>query len=161
MAQDEVIEFFTPPNLLKAKLGGGQFTGVDPVLIRRAEAAIEEIRSEFTAWTTDDVAKLVAARASFAKSRNTRARAALLRAALDMKGQAATFDYPLIARVCASLVRLIGELPREKDLPLSLVDAHVNAVHVICRDKIMDETNAIALALIQELDSQVAVALKN
>ena len=39
------------------------------------------------------------------------ARAALLRAAHDIKGQAATFNYPLIARVAGSLSRLIGELP--------------------------------------------------
>ncbi len=70
-------------------------------------------------------------------------RAALLRAAHDMKGQAATFNYPLIARVAGSLSKLIGELPRRRDLPLGLVDAHVNAIHVIYRDKVMDESNKI------------------
>ena len=71
-------------------------------------------------------------------------RAALLRAAHDMKGQAATFNYPLIARVAGSLSKLIGELPADKELPLGLVDAHVSAIHVIYRDKVMDESNKIA-----------------
>ena len=55
----------------------------------------------------------------------------LLRAAHDMKGQAATFNFPLIARVAGSLAKLIDDLPAEKELPLALVDAHVNAIHVI------------------------------
>ena len=71
-------------------------------------------------------------------------RAALLRAAHDMKGQAATFDFPLIARVAGSLANLINDLPEGKNLPLALVDAHVDAVQVIHKQKINDTSNAVA-----------------
>ena len=85
--------------------------------------------------------------------------AALMRAAHDMKGQAATFDYPMIARVAGSLSKLIGELPENRDLPLGLVDAHVSAIHVIYRDKVMDASNKMAVALSAELEKQVAALL--
>ena len=159
MARQQPIELFMPPNMLKAKVGGGP-GGIDPAAIRRAEAAMEDIKSEFTAWAAADVEKLVAARACFAKNPDAASRAALLRAAHDMKGQAATFNYPLIARVSGSLSKLIGELPADKDLPLGLVDAHVNAVHVIYRDKVMDESNKLAMALTIELEAQVGQILK-
>ena len=76
-----------------------------------------------------------------------------------MKGQAATFNYPLIARVAGSLSRLIHDLPADAELPLSLVDAHVNAIHVIYRDKVMDMSNKMALALAEELEARVGELL--
>ena len=42
-------------------------------------------------------------------------RSALLRAAHDIKGQAPTFNYPLIARVAGSLSRLIDDIRRHLD----------------------------------------------
>jgi hypothetical protein len=160
MTREQPIELFMPPNMLKAKVGSGT-GGIDSAAIRRAEAAMDDIKSEFAAWAAADVEKLVAARARYAKTPDAESRAALLRAAHDMKGQAATFNYPLIARVSGSLSWLVGELPPDRDLPLGLVDAHVSAVHVIYRDKVMDESNKLALALSVELESQVAAVLKS
>ena len=161
MSREQPIELFMPPNMLKAKVGGGGFSGLDMAAIKRAEAAMETLKSEFAAWAAEDVAKLVAARAAYGKNRDAASRAALLRTAHDMKGQAATFNYPLAARVAGSLSKLIGELPADKDLPAGLVDAHVSAVHVIHRDGMTDQGNKIALMLCTELESQVAALLKS
>jgi len=151
------LELFMPPNMLKAKVGSG---GFDMAAVERADAAMEGIKSEFDAWAADDVEKLLAARARFFKTPDAASRATLLRAAHDMKGQAATFNYPMIARVCGSLSKLIGEWPADRDLPLTLIDAHVSAVEVIRREKVMDETNILAQALTKELEKQVTAALK-
>ena len=83
------------------------------------------------------------------------ARAALLRAAHDIKGQAGTFSYPLIARVAGSLSRLIGELPETTTLPVALIDAHVNAILVIHKQAMQDTGDKIALALCRELEARV------
>ena len=161
MARQQPIELFMPPNMLKAKVGSAGPGGMDLAAIKRAEVAMEDIKGEFATWAAADVERLMTAREQFAKAKTPATRAGLLRAAHDMKGQAATFNFPLVARVAGSLSKLIGELPAEKDLPLSLVDAHVNAVHVIYRDKVMDESNKIALTLCVELERQVGVLLKS
>ena len=158
MARQKPIELFMPPNMLKAKVGGHGNGVLDMAAIMRAESAVEELKSEFADWAAEDVRRLVAAREAFAKTPNHKNRAALLRAAHDMKGQAATFNYPLIARVSGSLSKLIHDLG-DRELPLGLVDAHVSAVHVIYRDKVMDFSNKVALALIEELEARVAEAL--
>jgi len=67
---------------------------MDMAAIKRAEAAMEELKSEFAGWAADDVKKLEAAREAFARSPDQKTRAALLRAAHDMKGQAATSISP-------------------------------------------------------------------
>ena len=155
MGRQQPIELFMPPNMLKAKVGG-TIVGVDMAAVKRAEAAMDSLKGEFAEWAQDDVHKLVAAREAFAAHPSPKTRAGLLRAAHDMKGQAATFNYPLIARVAGSLSRLIHDLPANTDVPLALVDAHVNAIHVIYRDKVMDMSNKMALALAQELEARVA-----
>ena len=110
MARKQPIELFMPPNMLKAKVGGG-LGGLDMAALKRAEAAMEGLKKEFGHWIADDVGALTEARARYAQTPDAHTRGALIRAAHDIKGQAATFNYPLIARVAASLSRMIGELP--------------------------------------------------
>src|SRR6185295_13460610 len=104
------IELFMPPNMLKAKVGGGR-GGPDLSAIKRAEEAMEALKSEFNDWIAGDVKKLMAVRARYSDSPDADTRATLLRTAHDIKGQAPTYNYPLIARVAASLSRMVGELP--------------------------------------------------
>ena len=49
MAREQPIELFMPPNMLKAKVGG-LFSGIDMAAIKRAETAMETLKSEFTGW---------------------------------------------------------------------------------------------------------------
>jgi chemotaxis protein histidine kinase CheA len=150
----EPIELFMPPNMLKAKAGSGP-GGLDMAAVKRAEQAMETLKSEFADWLADDVGVLVAARTRYGEKPDAATRAALLRAAHDIKGQAATFNYPLIARVAGSLSRMIGDLPESTALPLSLIDAHVNAILVIHKQAMQDTADKIALALCTELDARV------
>lgn len=152
MKRQQPIELFMPPNMLKAKAGGG-LGGIDMAAMKRAEGAIETLKTAFGDMMADDVKTLIAARARYAKAPNAPGRAALMRAAHDIKGQAATFQFPLIARVAGSLAKLIGELPGA--LPDALIDAHVTAIQVIHRQNMQDENDATALALCAELDARV------
>jgi chemotaxis protein histidine kinase CheA len=160
MAQrQQPIELFMPPNMLKAKVGGG-LGGADMAAMKRAEAAMDGLKGEFAAWIADDVKKLIEARARYAKTQDADSRAALLRAAHDIKGQAPTFNYPLIARVAGSLSRMIGELPPQTAVPVALVDAHVNAIQVIHKMALQDTNDKTAQALCAELDARVDDVLK-
>jgi hypothetical protein len=152
--KQQPIELFMPPNMLKAKVGGG-LGGADMAAIKRAEAALEGLKGEFSGWIADDVNKLIAARARYADTPDAGARSALLRAAHDIKGQAPTFNYPLIARVAGSLSRMIGELPATTTIPVALVDAHVNAIQVIHKLAMQDTNDKTAQALCAELDARV------
>ena len=154
MKREEPIEMFMPPNMLKAKMGSGH-SGIDMAALKRAEQAMEELKGKFGDWLIEDLRVLATARSAYAENQKPEARAALLRAAHDIKGQAATFSYPLIARVAGSLSKLIGELPEATTLPVSLIDAHVNAILVIHKQAMQDTADAVALALCKELEARV------
>jgi HPt (histidine-containing phosphotransfer) domain-containing protein len=159
MGRQQPIELFMPPNMLQAKVGGG-LGGVDVAAMKRAELAMEELKSEFSGWIADDVKKLIDARTRYSQIPDDAGRAALLRAAHDIKGQAPTFHFPLIARVAASLSRLIGELPPGTAIPVALVDAHVNAIQVIHKLGMQDTRDKTVQALCAELDARVDQVLK-
>jgi chemotaxis protein histidine kinase CheA len=154
MAREQPKELFMPPNMLKAKVGSAH-GGIDMGAIRRAEAALDTLKSNFGDWIADDVKSLLAVRARYAQTPDAESRAALMRAAHDIKGQAATFHYPLIARVAVSLVKLISTLPQNQIVPQGLVDAHVDAIQVIHRQGIHTAEDKIALTLCAELDKRV------
>jgi len=154
MARKQPTELFMPPNMLKAKVGGG-LGGPDMAAMKRAEDAMAALESEFSDWIATDVMALTDARQRYANTPDAAARNALLRTAHDIKGQAPTFNYPLIARVASSLSRMIGELPSDTAIPLHLVDAHVNAIMVIHKNKMQDTNHKTAQVLIAELDARV------
>ena len=155
MKRRQPIELFMPPNMLKAKAGGG-LGGIDMAAMKRAEGAIQALKPRFGDMMADDVKTLIAARGRYAKAPGAQARAALMRAAHDIKGQAATFQFPLIARVAASLSRMTGEASAQAALPGALVDAHVTTIQLLHRRNLQDENDATALALCAELDACVS-----
>ena len=154
MARQHPIEIFMPPNMLKAKVGGG-LGGMDGAAIKRAEAAMEDLKTQFGGMLADDVKNLAAAHARFADTPDSDSRAALMRAAHDIKGNAPTFDFPLIGRVAGSLSRLIGEQPQDAPLLAGLIDAHVNTIQVILRQNLRGANDKMALTLCAELDARV------
>lgn len=157
MSKKHPIEIFMPPNILKAKVGG-TVAGIDVAALRRAEAAVETLKGDFQNWVGDDVEKLAAARDSFAKDRSELSREALFRCSHDLKGQGQTFGFPFVARVASSLCRLL-EGVQLKNIPVSLLDAHVDAIRVCMRDQIKGDSDQVATMLAKELDARVGELL--
>lgn len=152
MTKEHPIEIFMPPNMLKAKVGG-RIAGVDMAAIKRAEQALAKLKTEFGDWINADVGNLGAARDAFAAAPSAETHGALYRAAHDLRGQALTFEYPLVARVAASLCSLLDGAGAT--VPLALVDAHVNAIRVIVRQDIKEANDRTANLLSEELDARV------
>lgn len=143
-----------PPNILKAKVGSS--SGGDMKAVERAEKAMKSLSSNFGDWLGDDVAKLGAARDGFITKPTLVTRDTLFRAAHDLKGQATTFDFPIIARIASSLTKLLDEMRTAELVPSSLVDAHVTAIRVAYRDKVKSANDIVAITLAKELEARVA-----
>ncbi len=156
MAKQQPIEIFMPPNILKAKMGGG-FGGIDMGAIKRAEMAMETLKTEFAEWINADVGKLAEMRDLFAAKPDADSCGDLYRASHDLRGQALTFEFPLVARIAATLCKLLDGMGAKS--PLALIDAHVNAIRVIVKQKMKAAADEIALTLLQELDARVNEAL--
>ena len=154
MARQAPIEIFMPPNILKAKVGSVA-GGIDMAAIKRAEAAMEILKTEFNDWLADDISRLVMVRNGFANTPTEQMRADLFRGAHDLRGQADTYGFPLVARMASSLAKLLDDANTRNIVPLNLVDAHVAAIQIAFRDKITVAKDAVAIALATELEARV------
>jgi HPt (histidine-containing phosphotransfer) domain-containing protein len=146
-------EVIVPPNKLKKavqKLKPGEKVEFDPVA--RAEAALAELAADFSVWMESECARLDAARHAIRASGLTQAgKEVLFRAAHDIKGQAATFGYPLVAPVADSLCRLIEHTPEVPRLPLRLIDQHVDAMRAIVHRNTRGDVGKYAAELAEKL----------
>jgi HPt (histidine-containing phosphotransfer) domain-containing protein len=142
-------EVITPPNRLSGAVGRA-IDGDDPVA--RAEAALAQLSSEFSSWMNAECEQLDRARRNVHQNGMTALpREALFRCAHDIKGQAATLGFPLVADVAGSLCRLIEETPDPGRIPLALVDQHVDAVRAIIREHGRTRAEVVAAALTRTL----------
>ena len=146
-------EVILPPNKLKKavqKVKPGTKVDFDPVA--KAEAALAELAEDFTKWMDTECIRLDTARnAMKAAGINKGTRDALFRAAHDIKGQADTFGFPLVAPVADSLCRLIEHTPDIARLPMNLIDQHVDAVRAITHKNTRGDSDVNAAKLAEKL----------
>jgi HPt (histidine-containing phosphotransfer) domain-containing protein len=142
-------EVITPPNALKRAVSHA-VTDDDPVA--RAEAALAQLSSEFSGWMDADFERLDKARRQVRQSGMTKdCGEELFRAAHDIKSQAPTFGFPLVAAAADSLCRLIDHASDPRRIPFDLIDQHVDAVRAIMREQGRPGAEAIARELTQRL----------
>ncbi len=145
-----------PPNTLRMKVGGG-FGGIDANAIAKAEEALKAMSAQFGQWLEDEITKLDAAHAQVrAQGVNAQTTEALYFRAHDLKGLGATYQYPLVTRLAGSLCKLLDDPARRLAAPAKLIDAHVDAIKAVVRDKIQTDDHPTGRALAETLEAQVA-----
>jgi HPt (histidine-containing phosphotransfer) domain-containing protein len=154
MARQKPIEVITPPNVLKAKIGGA-LPAVDEKAIARAEAALEKLADQFTDWIGEELNRLIEAWANYeATGGSAAAKYELHRRAHDLKGLAPTYGYPLVGRICATLCKLTGDEHGDITAPDKLLKAHVDGVRVMVHTRILGANHPVGLTLAAELEDQ-------
>jgi chemotaxis protein histidine kinase CheA len=150
VASHEDHEVITPPNKLRKAIQSGAPHDDDPVA--RAEQALADMSSEFSAWMQDECDRLDRARHQIIESGlNAATQEALFHAAHDIKGEAATFGFPEVAVAAESLCRLVEHTPSIAQVPLPLIEQHVDAIRAIIREHSQDDAETLARSLTQRL----------
>ena len=143
-----------PPNTLRLKVGGAGFGGIDAAAVARAEAALKDLSSQFGQWLNDEVSKLEAARTEIrVVGVMPQTMEQLYMRAHDLKGLGATYQYPIVTRIAASLCKLIDDNVRMQ-APLFLIDAHIDAIRAVVRDQIQTDEHPVGRTLATELEQR-------
>lgn len=105
--------------------GGEPEINIDPALLARAEAALETLRGDYPRWLNADLDK--------ARRLLTQAtppdHAQLYTIIHDIKGQAATFGFPLVGDIAAALCEgLRSQAPPEAGRINAMLDAMARIV---------------------------------
>jgi hypothetical protein len=157
LSQQNSGQMIQVPNKLAAKVGGGRLGAIDATAIAKAEAALKSLSGNFAQWLADEIAKLEAARQDVrARGAHAETMEGLYLRAHDLKGLGATYGFPIITRIAASLCRLTEDKEKRSLAPLGLVDAHIDAIKAAVRDDIRDDEHPVGKALAKELEARVS-----
>ena len=139
-------EVITPVNKLVKAVAKLSLPGDDP--IARAEEALAQLSSEFSAWMAAECERLDSARAAVkAQGFNKRLLDEMFHAAHDIKGDAATFGFPLAGAAAESLCQVLEHSPDSTRIPIALIDQHVDAIRAIVREYARPDIADIASAV--------------
>jgi hypothetical protein len=142
------------PTALQRKVG--RVGPISPVLVARAEAALDRLSVNFGPWLAEEILHLAAVRASVrATGFNAETAANLNIRVHELKSLAATYGFPLITQIAESLCRLIEDEDTRLAAPLLLIDAHIDAISAAMRDDVRTDNDPIGRALVDALDERV------
>lgn len=155
MAKAELIK--PPPPTLQDKVGA-RAAGFDAEAVARAEQALREMSGNFHTWMAEDIGRLEKARRSArAAGFNAASVESLYGHAHDVKGLGGTYDYPLCTLVAGSLCRLLDTPEARAAAPANaaLIEACVDALRAIVRERAQDINNPVGQALAATLRGHV------
>lgn len=156
MSEPKPGQTFPAPTGLRLKVGGGRLGAIDPAAIAKAEAALKSLSGNFGQWLNDEITKLEGARQKIrTDGASPETMENLYLRAHDLKGLGATYGFPLITRISGLLCRLIDDKSKRLVAPISLIDAHIDAIKAAARDDIKNEDHPVGKILVQELESRI------
>jgi HPt (histidine-containing phosphotransfer) domain-containing protein len=126
-------QVISQPNPLKRAVKRIAENADDPVA--RAEKALAGLSDEFEDWMRKECDRLASAHRLIVETGlNATTQGELFCAAHDIKGDAATFGYPMAAAAADSLCRIMEHAPDFAKVPQDLIAHHVNAIQAIVRE---------------------------
>ena len=113
------------------------------VATKRADAAVEQLSVQFPAWMQAESERLNSIRCEMADRGPSPERMdQLFTSSHDIKGQAATFGYPVAGVIGKLLCDLIERAPDPQKIPLPVIDQHVDTIRAIVRQDLKGDGNA-------------------
>lgn len=147
-------EVITPPNKLKAKVGGGK--GIDPKMLERAQKLVDSMAGDFEARAIEEASFILQLADLAAQDDGEDRIVEIFRVGHELKGQGGTFGYPLISKIGASLCRYVESVADHDNVDLDVVRAHAMALRAVATQKISGDGGPIEKQLIGELDRLIA-----
>ncbi len=134
--------------------GDGRMSSV----LKRAEAAVADLAKDYPAWALADVAKARAALTAAGDDAAQRGEqiGALFRVAHDLKGQGASFGFPLVTKIGQSLCILTRDRMREYGpKEFDLAKSHLDAIDLVLTKGIKGEGGKVGTDLVAKLEFKV------
>lgn len=132
----------------------------DAGVVVDAEAAVAELRENYTTWVRSDLAAM---RAAFEKAHADRDHGgdhlrALFEVCHNVKAQGGTFGYDLITQVGHSLCNFIRDWRTPSDKDLAVVGVHLTAMTTVIDNEITGSGGEAGAKLMARLETLVAKA---
>jgi hypothetical protein len=140
-----VIEPVT--KLAERAVTGGSAADVQR-MINAAENSLAALKQEFPIWMANEFSELEKIWAAY-QAGAPDGQQLLFRKVHDMRGQAATFGYPLAGVAADLLCKLMDAL---QNVPDSVIEAHIQTINVIIRQNVNVSDHPLGVQMVKELE---------
>ncbi|HEX9792230.1 MAG TPA: response regulator [Kiloniellales bacterium] len=164
LREDVRAIYFRPNNQIRQKIGAKAFTEAlyfDPLIVQAAERRIQALVGDYADWVKRYIKSMTDSESALKTDRESRQSnkkhiANINRIAHELRGQSGTFNYPLITKLSKSLY----ETTLEPDRPVTddrkkLIDAHIDAIRTVFKNRITGNGGEIGLALLHDIEVAV------
>ncbi|WP_162938188.1 Hpt domain-containing protein [Kiloniella sp. EL199] len=154
------VKLHMPTNNLKPKVpseGGPELEDI----VAKAEQALFEMEDDYEILVNEETGKIYEFLKTAKSGQGDRAKCIkeIHRIGHNIKGQAATFSYPLLSLAAKSMCHFIQENSEIASERLDLIEAHVNTMRMIIAQKIKGDGGKEGQGLITALEGAVGKIL--
>lgn len=142
-------KFITPPNKLKAKVGGG---GIAPERLAQAQSFIQNNTVDFIPHAKSFLAIVTEFAKEAKKSRNNFDQNKLAQPIMQLKANGGMFKYQLISHVADICLNFVETIDEMNDDAYDIIQAHVNTISIIINNQMTGNGGKEGLALTRELE---------
>jgi hypothetical protein len=152
----EKPQIINPPNLLRERV-----TGSGPIsaeMLARAEAAVESLSAQFSELLASEIGQLGSLHAESvgaSTARRLEIAKAIFEITHDLRGQAGTFDYPLITRIGSSLCRFTENLTDCDERCFEVIRVHIEAMVAVLHNALHGDGGPLGDAIASGLETAV------
>lgn len=152
-------QLITPPNLLKAKVGGGGggARGIDVDAVHQASSAIASMADDFADRVSPEIAMMTKLSHDLEDdpSRAEKIGFKICKVAREVGDQGETFGFDLISEVGGSLINYISNLREAEHLNGEVVRAHTDAMRAVIKNKVKGDGGPVGVELVESLNKLV------
>lgn len=149
------VRFVQPPHQISERVSGGG--DISDKMLSRADAAVKRLSDQFTDLALDEIGKLdtLLKEAKADPEKRPEIVRSIFMVVHDLRGQGATFDYPLLTRIGSSLCTFTENLDSSSDKELQVIGVHVDALKAVMTHKISGDGGPVGREIAKGLEIAV------
>ena len=124
--------------------------------MRRAESVVAAVASEFESLLQEELIELDKLMSEYTKAPTQEVLDKVFRKVHNLRGQGTTMGFPLVTRIGTSFCGYIIERNKDKAVKPALIQQHLQALHIVLRQKQANEGDAVSLQVAAALEEAVA-----
>lgn len=152
---NSTVRFVQPPHQISKRVSGGG--DISDKMLSRADAAVKRLSDQFTDLALDEIGKLGALlkEASANPDKRPENVRSIFMVVHDLRGQGATFDYPLLTRIGSSLCTFTENIDGTSEKELLVIGVHIDALKAVMTNKISGDGGPVGREIAKGLELAV------
>lgn len=123
--------------------------------LRRAEDVVTKVAGEFEGILAEELSDLDGLMKEYKADPSEDGLNRLFRRVHNLRGQGTTLGFPLITRIGTSFCGYIIERDMSKPINQALIEQHLQALHIVLREKRSTDGDTVAIKVAEALEKAV------